>query len=70
MIFNVYVTIDPKGDRPYISSHPPYDLDRREGKARIKVYRYQLYVPEPVHIDDDPMTTVIPEDVTAQFIKA
>ncbi len=67
MLHNIYAVVDPKGDRPYISSNPPYDLDRRGGA--VKVYRYQLYIPDPVSIDDDPMTTLIPEDVTHLFIK-
>lgn len=44
MIVNVYITIDPKGDRPYVStSPPPKDLDRSKG---IKVYLVEAHIPE------------------------
>lgn len=51
MILTVYVVVDPKGDRPYVSSRPPSPhLDRRGGE--VVVYAYDLYVPDHVPVAD------------------
>lgn len=43
MIVNAYVVIDPKGDRPYISTNPPgKELDR----SKVRVFHYALFVPD------------------------
>jgi len=45
MTLTVYVTVDPKGDRPYVSTHPPSPhLDRRGGE--VQVYSYDLFLPD------------------------
>ena len=45
MIVNAYVVIDPKGDRPYVTTEPPSkDLDLKGGT--IKIYHYMLHVPD------------------------
>lgn len=56
MILNVYVVVDPKGDRPYVSTTLPATLDRKEGT--IKVHHYLLEVPDAV-----PPTTVEPDPI-------
>jgi hypothetical protein len=59
MIVNAYVVIDPKGDRPYVSTTPPGpELDR----TKVKVFHYALLVPDDVPADD-PMTFYTPEKV-------
>jgi hypothetical protein len=57
MVVNAYVVIDPKGDRPYISTNPPGpDLDR----SKVKVYHYVLLVPDDAPADN-PLTFYPPE---------
>lgn len=48
MIVNIYVTIDPKGDRPYVSTNPPKDLDRSKG---VTVHLVEARIPDSVPID-------------------
>jgi hypothetical protein len=45
MIVNVWLVLDPKGDRPYVQTHPPTTLARQPG---MRVLHYELNVPEPV----------------------
>ncbi len=56
MIVNAYVVIDPKGDRPYLSTKLAPDLDR----SKVKVYHYVLNVPEDPPVDNV-LTFVAPE---------
>jgi len=58
MIVNAYVTIDPNGDRPYISTHPPNTLNKKPG---IKVYHYLLDVPD-THEPDNLVEILVPEE--------
>jgi len=49
MIVNVWLIIDPKYDRPFVATRPPPDTLARSPET--KVLRYELVVPEPVHVD-------------------
>lgn len=49
MIVNVWLIIDPKYDRPFISTRPP--AATLERSSETKVLRYELFVPEPVPVD-------------------
>lgn len=43
MVVNAYVVIDPKGDRPYVTTSPPgAHLDL----SKVKVFHYVLHVPD------------------------
>ena len=57
MIVNAWLTIDPNGDRPYLSTKEPVTLDNKPG---IKVYHFALVVPD-VNQPDNPLTLVTPE---------
>lgn len=60
MIHTVYVVVDPKGDRPYVSSTPPSPhLDRRGGE--VKVYAYDLYIPD--HVEHPMGEALLPKKV-------
>jgi len=49
MVVNVYITIDPKGDRPYVSTQPPpKELDRSKG---VKVYLVEAFIPDEPRVD-------------------
>ena len=49
MIVNVWLIIDPKYDRPFVSTRPPADTLERSPETRV--LRYELFVPEPVPVD-------------------
>lgn len=57
MIVNAYLVIDPKGDRPYLSTQPPNTLDKKPG---IRVYHYMLHVPD-THEPDAVPSFLAPE---------
>lgn len=57
MIVNAYLTIDPNGDRPYLSTREPRTLDKKPG---IQVFHYALVVPDKTPADN-PFTLVLPE---------
>lgn len=49
MIVNAYVVIDPKGDRPYISTNPPNaNLDR----SKVRVLHFALFAPDEKTVDN------------------
>lgn len=58
MIVNAYLVIDPKGDRPYLSTSLAPNLDR----SKVKVYHYILSVPDDAPMDNQ-MTLVLPEKI-------
>jgi len=49
MIVNVWLIIDPKYDRPFVSTRPP--VATLERSPETKVLRYELFVPEPAPVD-------------------
>jgi hypothetical protein len=55
-VVNAYLVIDPKGDRPYLSTNLSPHLDR----SKVKVYHYALLVPDDPP-PDNPLTLVTPE---------
>ena len=57
MIVNAYVVIDPRGDRPYISTNPP-SADMRKARPDVAVYHYALHVPDAV----EPTRTAVAPD--------
>ncbi len=48
MIVNIWVTLDPKGDRPYVSTSPPTTLARLPG---MQVFLVEVFIPDPVPVD-------------------
>jgi hypothetical protein len=59
MIVNVYVVIDPNGDRPYVSTTEPAHLDKKGGT--IKVHHYMLQVPDAQPPDTMQLVPQLPE---------
>lgn len=56
MIVNVYVVIDPKGDRPYVSTTEPAHLK----SDNVEIFHYMLHVPDKHKMANDP-SIVMPE---------
>jgi hypothetical protein len=62
MIIVGYVTLDPKGDRPYFSSRPPpKELDRRGGEVRVFEFKLLVDVPDAVPLEELPGLTLSKE---------
>lgn len=47
MIVNAYLVIDPKGDRPYLTTTPPSE-EMKKANPQAKVFHYLLHVPDDV----------------------
>lgn len=48
MIVNAWLIIDSKGDRPYLCTHEPKNLELRPG---VRVLRYELVVPDALNAE-------------------
>ena len=49
MMLDIWIVVDPKGDRPYVSTTPPTTLDRKGGT--VKVYKTVVGLPDPMTPD-------------------